>query len=441
MATRIPIYILLDCSQGATAQSLAVLRAIHSELMNDPQAVESVWLSVIRFGESAEQLSPLQELCSFTLPELTEFPTNARHLGKAIHVLETAIHAEIHPIPIDEHGRFFVDKVKYPLNRDFPPFIIVILNGILTDLPASQNAVKSLYESTQFVHLGIFCDHKIDLHHPSGSQFVVYSPQIRWSMVFKFGAIYEDIYDDFWFASVTAQKNHPRYQIISEQKQTNQYTKQTMSFRRLPVYILADCSGSMTGDPIESVKAGIRLLHSELMNDPSAVENAYLSVITFGSSAKQVVPLCDLASFNPPELVASGTTALGEALKLLIDCLHNEVKQNSDEVKGDWKPLVFLLTDGAPTDNWQQYADELKAKRPGNIIAVACGDGADSSILKSIAEKVLVMKTMSPNDFSKFFIWVTNSIKQTSIKCGASPDAAAAGVALPPPPPGIVIIP
>lgn len=214
-----------------------------------------------------------------------------------------------------------------------------------------------------------------------------------------------------------------------------------MSYRRLPVYILADCSGSMSGDPIESVKAGISALHSELMNDPSAVESAFLSVITFDSNARQAVPLTELASFVPPDLNATGTTALGAALKLLINCLHNEVKQNSGEVKGDWKPLVFLLTDGAPTDKWQQYADDLKAKRPGNIIAVACGDGADTSLLKTITDTVLEMKNMSPSDFSAFFKWVTQSIKQTSQKCGASPDSAAGGVALPPPPPGIVIVP
>lgn len=214
-----------------------------------------------------------------------------------------------------------------------------------------------------------------------------------------------------------------------------------MSIRRLPVYILADCSGSMAGDPIESVKSGISALHSELMNDPSAVESAFLSVITFDSSARQVVPLTELASFTPPNLNASGTTALGAALKTLIDCLQTEVKQNSGEVKGDWKPLIFLLTDGAPTDNWQQYADELKTKNPGNIIAVACGDGADSSLLKTIAGTVLEMKNISPSEFSAFFKWVSQAVSGVSQKCGAAPDAAAGGIALPPPPPGIVIVP
>jgi uncharacterized protein YegL len=197
----------------------------------------------------------------------------------------------------------------------------------------------------------------------------------------------------------------------------------------------------MSGDPIESVKSGIRALHAELMNDPSAVESAYLSVITFNSSAQQEVPLTEISLFTPPDLKSSGTTALGAALRLLIERMDTEVKKNSAEVKGDWKPLVFLLTDGAPTDDWQHYAQELKAKKSANIIAVACGDSADTDVLKHITDTVLVMKDMSPDEFSKFFKWVSQSIKQTSEKCGTSPEQASGGVQLPPPPAGITIIP
>lgn len=214
-----------------------------------------------------------------------------------------------------------------------------------------------------------------------------------------------------------------------------------MSIRRLPVYILADCSGSMAGDPIESVKVGIRSLHSELMGDPSAVESAFLSVITFDSSARQIVPLTEIASFSPPDLQAGGTTALGSALKTLMNCVDTEVRKTTGEQKGDWKPLVFLLTDGNPTDSWQTAADELKTRRPGNVIAVACGESMDASVLKSITETVLVMKDMGPNAFSAFFKWVSASIKQTSAKCGTQPGAAAGGVSLPPPPPQITIVP
>src|SRR5258708_3062706 len=108
-----------------------------------------------------------------------------------------------------------------------------------------------------------------------------------------------------------------------------------MTTRRLPVYILADCSSSMAGDKLEAVKTGIRTLHATLMGEPAAVESAYISVITFDSSANQLVPLTELSQFHPPDLQASGITAFGAALRLLIDCMDKEVRKTTKDVKGD----------------------------------------------------------------------------------------------------------
>ncbi len=105
--------------------------------------------------------------------------------------------------------------------------------------------------------------------------------------------------------------------------------------RRLPVYILLDTSGSMYGEPIEAVKNGVQVLVSTLRSDPYALETAYLSVITFNSSAQQDVPLTELASFQQPNLTASGCTALGEALSLLAQKADTEVTKTSSEQKGD----------------------------------------------------------------------------------------------------------
>ena len=89
--------------------------------------------------------------------------------------------------------------------------------------------------------------------------------------------------------------------------------------RRLPVYLLLDTSGSMTGEPIEAVKNGVQMMVHSLRQNPQAIETAFVSIITFDSEAKQLIPLTDLASFQTVDLKAAGTTALGAALSLLAD--------------------------------------------------------------------------------------------------------------------------
>lgn len=84
--------------------------------------------------------------------------------------------------------------------------------------------------------------------------------------------------------------------------------------RRLPIYLLIDTSGSMTGEAIEAVRSGLQLLVSALRQDPYALETAYLSIITFDSEARQTVPLTDLPSFQLPTIQATGLTAMGSAL-------------------------------------------------------------------------------------------------------------------------------
>ncbi len=212
--------------------------------------------------------------------------------------------------------------------------------------------------------------------------------------------------------------------------------------RRLPVYLVLDVSGSMTGEPIEAVRQGVKALLADLRGDPQALETAYLSVITFSNGAQQVCPLTELTTFTEPQLVASGSTALGEALKLLGQCVDREVRRSTPTQKGDWKPLIFLMTDGQPTDSWEAAADEIKQKRVGNIIACAAGPHAQASVLKRATEIVVELNNLQPDQLKAFFKWVSSSIRTTSQNI-AQPVADGTPVNLPPPPPnsGIVIVP
>jgi len=207
--------------------------------------------------------------------------------------------------------------------------------------------------------------------------------------------------------------------------------------RRMPVYLLLDVSGSMAGAPITAVEQGVQSLYNELMDQPQAVEMVNLSVITFGDSANQVVPLSPITSFTPPSLTASGVTSLGGAFRVLAQALDREIISNSPSRKGDYKPLVFLLTDGEPTDRWQSELNALKArstKKPGTIIALGCGDGVNTVTLKAITENVLLMSDVTPDNLKAFFKWVSQSVSTASASAAGASDAEVAAPIAPPPP-------
>jgi uncharacterized protein YegL len=91
-----------------------------------------------------------------------------------------------------------------------------------------------------------------------------------------------------------------------------------------------------------------------LRTDPAALDTVGVSLISFDSLAKQLVSLTRVARLSFPPLHACGTTALGEALKLLEQCISREVIVESREGQPrDSKPLVFVMTDGLPTDSWE----------------------------------------------------------------------------------------
>jgi len=196
----------------------------------------------------------------------------------------------------------------------------------------------------------------------------------------------------------------------------------------------------MTDEPIEAVKNGVQMMVHSLRQNPQAIETAFVSIITFDSEAKQLIPLTDLASFQTVDLKAAGTTALGAALSLLADKLENEVTKTTLEQKGDWKPIVFIMTDGVPTDDWQAGFQKLKAVKKGLIVGCAAGNNADDKVLKEISDQVVRLSNTDADSIGKFFQWVSASIATTSTKVEETGIDLTKKDQLPPPPSELVIV-
>lgn len=209
--------------------------------------------------------------------------------------------------------------------------------------------------------------------------------------------------------------------------------------RRLPVYILLDTSGSMQGEPIHSVNVGLQSMLSALRQDPYALESVYLSLITFDLQAKVYLPLTPLDQIQIPDIDVpnAGATFMGAALELLSDEVQKNVQKSTEDQKGDWRPLLFLMTDGSPSDvyAYQQVIPVIKQLNFASIVACAAGPKAKTESLLQLTDRVVVLDTMDAHSFASFFKWVSASVVAGSSSAGVSDS-----IALPPPPSEIQLV-
>ena len=187
--------------------------------------------------------------------------------------------------------------------------------------------------------------------------------------------------------------------------------------RRLPIYFLIDISESMVGEQIQQVEEGMATIIKAIKTDPHAIETVWVSIIVFAGQAKTLVPLQEVVSFYPPKFPVGGGTSLSKGLGHLMFELRKNIVKTTYEQKGDWKPIIFLFTDGVPTDDTKTAIAEWKQnwQQTANMVAISFGDETDTKLLSELTENVLHFKNSNDEDYKKFFKWVTDSIKTSSI--------------------------
>ncbi|TCD08489.1 VWA domain-containing protein [Pedobacter frigidisoli] len=209
--------------------------------------------------------------------------------------------------------------------------------------------------------------------------------------------------------------------------------------RRLPVYFLIDTSGSMYGEPIQALNNALSGMINTLRADAQALDSLWLSMVTFDREVKEIVSLTELASFQLPEITCpqSGPTHTGQALEMLYEKVQADVIKGNPNQKGDWKPLLFLFTDGKPSDLqlYREMIPKIKSLNFGAIVGCAAGHSANDALLKELTPDVVHLDTADSSTLKQFFKWVSETIEQ-----GNKSQGTGESVALPPPPSEITMV-
>lgn len=184
---------------------------------------------------------------------------------------------------------------------------------------------------------------------------------------------------------------------------------------RCPCILLLDTSSSMKNAPINALNQGLQAFQLDLRQDDMARRRVEIAIVTFGNGGVRTEQAFVTADqFQAPTLSANGATPMGEAINHALSMLRERKKLYQDNGIPYYRPWIFMITDGAPTDNWQTAAQNIHQEEGAKglaFFAIGVGD-ADMQVLSQLSVRRPV--ALQGLKFNEMFIWLSQSQKRVS---------------------------
>ncbi len=186
---------------------------------------------------------------------------------------------------------------------------------------------------------------------------------------------------------------------------------------RVPCLLLLDTSGSMSGSPIAELNTGVRTFKDELMSDSLASKRVEVAIITFGSTPNVVQDFVGADAFEPPNLCADGGTAMGAAIEEGLRRLDARKRMYQQNGVAYYRPWLFLITDGSPTDAVSNAATLVRAgeaRKAFSFYGVGAGSGVNFGVLNAICPLERPAVALNGLRFRELFSWLSKSMSSVS---------------------------
>jgi len=185
---------------------------------------------------------------------------------------------------------------------------------------------------------------------------------------------------------------------------------------RVPICLVLDVSGSMSGQPIDELQEGVRMFFDAIREDDVAQYAAEIAIVTFGGVARKALDFFAINRQEVPTMYAEGSTPMLEALDLALDLLEARKTEYRNAGVDYYQPWMVLMTDGMPDSSIDSAANrisELVRSKKLTVFPIAIGEGANTVELARLSPNRPPLRLKGLN-FREFFLWLSRSVSRVS---------------------------